>query len=259
MGISESSSPHQPPDPPPPRMSIAHLMLLTLATAVCISLMNFVAAQWNTFVSPSAPDPMMDMLRIAARLWHAGILGAELALAGIVLTWLVQRRPQNIAPGHWLLVGLGVDAVLSIFLNTLSALFITSDVPYLDGYARLCVFGMSELLMAAVWFGLAGQTFQGAWRLVPVLQGVLNVITAAGWLLMAFGMHDSSSPGGLLSAALLVAIGGLGLFVPGLAAIVLAIHDRVEERPRDWLHVLGAALIALQIVIAVLYRLIPPV
>lgn len=240
-------------------MSISHLMLLTLTTALAISMMNFVASQWNAVRSPGPPDTVMDVLRVAARLWTAGILGMDLALAWIVLAWMVEKRPQHVAPGHWLLLGLGVDAVLSVILNGFSALLLTGGWQYeITGYLRLCMFGMGELVMGAVWFGFSAHV-PGTWRVVLVLQGILSTVSAAGWLLMAFARDNFNSPFGILNGLMLVAIGGLGVFVPGLAAIVLAIHDRVEQRPRDWLHVLGAMLIALQIVGAVLYRLIPPV
>jgi hypothetical protein len=257
MSKDYPQQPYQTPDPPPPRLSIAHLMLLTLTTGVSIAVMNYVSQRWAVFISPDLPSPAEQVLRVATRVWRAGMLGMELALAGIVLAWMFRKRPTGIAPGHWILLGLGAEGVVSMAVQGVSVLLLPGDENFFIPYSwKLAIYGSGEFFLAAVWLALAVAVGRGAWRWLLALEGALAAVSTAGWIVMI-----SSEPGGTTSGMFwtgitLLQVGSLGVCCSGLVAVVLGIVDRCYRR-RDWLHVMGVVLMALRIVAAVLLLFVP--
>jgi hypothetical protein len=240
-------------DAPAPRLSIAHLLLLTFTTAVSIALMNLLAQRWDAMIAAGNAPEVYEPLRVSVRIWRAGLLGMELALSAIVLHWIATGRPHTLAPGHRVLLILGAEAAVGLLLNGLFVLQWNSGAPpALSTWLNLLRFVLSLSLVAA-WFAGFLATARTPWGWYFLFESILSLLLSAAWLLAINGSFSLSV---LSIFRWLTQVGSLGRIGTALLALTLAIVQR-RRHPHDWLHSLGIALLVARMISAILSRFVP--
>ena len=216
-----------------PRLSILHLMLWTLCSAVHLTLYRAINdLQRNR---PADPSGILDASKVISAIVFGAVLTGSIVL---VHTRVRSGPPMLRQPGHWLLFIRAVQSLLYTLLMV-GMLFLQWEAIW-PSWGML----LSATFMTAstVGYGLAVWHQRNLrWRLLFLLLAVLSMAHAVPFLALAVG-QASGSFGGMSSWALslLSMRRWAGMSLVG-AIVAVSIGELFVGLRRDWLHWTGIA------------------
>jgi len=243
---------HTPPraDPPVPRLSIAHLLLLAFTTSVMLALTS-----GDIKRSLQTPEDNADLTRQLGHglvtLAHALLMGATLAGSAILLhrRWRA-GKPLYVAPGHWILHIDSFGGLLLYLIGAVRSLFGGALYFYDDvqSFVWNALVAVLFAVCAGLWLWARSRLRQErAWLVYCAISSLRYGLAAVVVGSLPFFLT--------LSYNWISAIGVLSfvdpfLLVATIVTLLIAVaRDRTQARPRDWLHWLGVAATLAEVVI----------
>jgi hypothetical protein len=229
--------------PPQPRLSISHLMLWMLGSAVILGTYRLIQSDDQ---QPVSQRGVYQLYMVLGSFFY----GVQVAAIFIFGARLVTRRgPLAREPGHWLLVKGGGSCLISWSIFGLVRFF------HLDDFTSMGISGLSILLLG---FYVPSLTLD-LWAIVMLRQermwrayiallavpSVINVLLAA--LMLAEQLLESNGPYFMAGSATTLFMQwnslqtGLGQVLGLLCLGVLVVVDYRRGRRRDWVHFAGVA------------------
>ena len=224
----------------PPRLGIIHLLAWTAATAVLLKFsmgMQMIGARGVASTSPE-----LDIAFQAFRFLYSAAHAAGIVGSGVLLLAMIRRLPGRFQPGHWLVLIETLTALLWLLSWGLCVV-----LPETTGVTRgalfpwiLVVDGLVAILCSGGYF-YAAVAFRGdkRWK---ICLGVLAGVGLVGGLWYV-GINVLGSPRWSFDFP-------LGSLIVGLSLLVAVVVDLCRGPRRDWLHWLGVAIVATEVVLA---------
>jgi hypothetical protein len=205
-----------------PRLSVMHLMLWTLCSAVYFALLRAIYA-----IQGDASLSSVETIQQTSGLMASIIAGAAITGTIALVSARVRGTPPLLRhPGHWLLLTSAITGVVTIPLVFL--LLRTNDANY------NLAFGV-VLLFPSIAFAFAARSSPARhWRALFFAMALVALPQS----MFYFGIWLSSGNVGYAMAVLL-AIANWGNLMLATAMVFVSIVELKTGPPRDWLHWTG--------------------
>lgn len=234
-----------------PRLSIAHLMLWTLGTAIVLA---FSRAQFAGFESATSGDSVSTYLRVSA-IVTAPFTGIAMAFVIASLWRIYWRQPLPISqPGHWILFIVGIVFLLQAGEQIVDKALFSYLAEDPDMTALLFLSSLSQAFIYGVTAGLSFWAWRRtreapSWRFFFAATAAANGLTALSPIVLLVSMIIKQA-----GMPLTIAFGII--FVPVSIAWLISFpwavgRDLFCRERRDALHWAGAILILVLLLSAV--------
>lgn len=248
-----------PPQPPVPRpkLSIAHLMLWTLGTAIVLALSRLQISAFEmprvAGVGDAATTGLQTFFRLSA-IVTAPFTGIAVALLLVAAARCYRRQPLPLSqPGHWILLIGGTIFILTALVRLIQVL-LTPLVAGEGAGGMMNWFFLGQLPVVILSFGGAGLYYM-AWRCTagPPRWSFHFASSAAGYAYIVVGGVLSSvlMTAGLIPSdflKMIVAFVAIPFYLAWVVSFPYAvIRDLLLKEYRDALHWAGVALVVVSL------------
>lgn len=228
----------------PPRLGIIHLLAWTAATAVLLKF--WMGMEMLREAGDIAARPATEMVRQVVSVIYSMAHAAGIVGTGILLLAKVRGRTGRLQPGHWLLP---LDTAAALLAMSCWGLWVAAEaVGAVDEFSSpwfLGAYGLVGILCGGMygWAALAAKEAKrwkalfAALALVCLMRGLSYV---AVWVLDMYELLTTFPVGSLIVGPVLL--------------LTLLVDQRRGPR-RDWLHWLGVAIVASNILMSVAWWL----
>lgn len=211
-----------------PRLSIRHLMLWTLCSAVYLSLIRAMYSLQGDMPSGIAA------IRNASSVLYGIFTGATLMGAIVLVSTRVRCGPPMLRqPGHWFLF---VSAISHLLYVPFILLLLVGESFGFSEFSYMAFYGITSLFLPIAYTIATRRNRVLRWKVI--FAGVAVVGLSQCLLYLGFGLNAISFG---YWFAILSAIPSLGSLVLAGAVVVVSILDMVAGERRDWLHWTGVA------------------
>ena len=260
LPIRQLSPDPAPPPMPRPKLSIAHLMLWTLGTAIALSLSR---TQLSFLDRPSgipgdfSSGGLSTFLRISA-IAVAPFHGIAVAVLLVTVGRLYRKGILPLTePGHWILLITGATILLNALVHVVhSVIFASLGLNVGDMVETLCwqvPQGVIFLLASALYLLAWRSTPQPPrWRFYFLTNVAMMVIAAVLPLVFTILQFAQSDITGFWLSAMVLGLISMPFAIAWLVAFPLAVcRDMWLKSRRDALHWTGIALVVVEVVASV--------
>ena len=247
-----------------PRLSIAHLMLWTLGTAIVlafsraqIAMLEPARTSIDNFVEADALGTVQKVTAIAV----SPFTGLAVALLIAVAWRLVRRGPLLLVqPGHWLLLIAGVTFLKNVAVQlagygVMRALMVDERIELMLSF-RSIVDAMGSAAIAALYLIAWERTAQPPrWRVYFLAGSAVFWLVAIGTLLILATNFVEQGQSALMVT---IAVLGVPLVIVFLVSFPWAVgRDIWNKQRRDMLHWAGVIVVVATVLAAVANSVIP--